>query len=372
MSEQQFFDDRMRYLAFIENTNEKSQFCELVFPYIERIRCDQTCVKILDAGTGDGSITTNIIRAFHNYHPNKLLSIFGKEISFKDLKSTLNKLSDRFMEHPKMLVTLTNFKFSEIKQLHKSNKINGKDVKFLEIELSGCNSYDFQKQIMNAEVIKFITQFWGINSNSSGNTQYTNPCVINVFRKDHSRVVFKKCQNTKMPDNFDLIIASQAYRSRSPPERKVRYVIAPLARLLSDSGELLITHSKGGEQINDILKVAFKDLNAFPSLAKDLIYHLQKEPKIDNYHYEYSVPSTYQFKFTDTPTGAPSELFGREIDAKIEALLYFSQITDQEIKTLNRNNEQFLKLRASIRQYPELTFINEFFTIKKLKTIRNH
>ena len=77
-------------------------------------------------------------------------------------------------------------------------------------------------------------------------------------------------------------------------------------------------------------------------------------------------------QYVYTPFGAPSELFGREIDAKIEALLYFSQITDQEIKALNRSNEQFLKLRASIRQYPELTFINEFFTIKKLNTIRNH
>ena len=138
-------------------------------------------------------------------------------------------------------------------------------------------------------------------------------------------------------------------------------------QLLNDSGRLLITHSIGGKQICDILKIAFNNVNAFPSIAKDLIYQLEKEPKNDDYQYDYSEPFSYEFNYTNTPSGSSSELFGREADAKIEALLYFAQITDQEINALNQCSNKILKLRESIQRHSELIFINEFFTVEKSK-----
>ena len=355
----------MRYLAFTQNTNEKTKFSELIAPYIENIGGDKYCLRILDAGTGDGSIMANIIKAFHKYHPKNVLSILGKEISYKDLKNTLDKLADRFAEHPRLLVTLTNVKFSQIKHLSVNKKINEKNIEILEIELSGSTSFDFQNQIMSTEVIKFITRFWGISTDKSGNTQYTNPCVIKIYRQDSKAVLLADNESSQLTNNFDLIIASQAYRSRSIPEHKVKYVIFPLAQLLNQSGELLITHSTGGKHVNEILNTTFNNINAFPSVAKDLISQLEKESKNDKDQYTSSTPFTYQFSFTQAPFGMPSELFGREVDAKIESLLYFGQITDQEINTLNVSNEGMVKLRESLHKYPELIFENEFFTLKK-------
>ena len=366
MHKKQFFDDRMRYFAFTQNTNEKTKFSELILPYIENLGHDRSCLRILDAGTGDGSIMANIIKAFHKYHPTNILSILGKEISYKDLKNTLDKLSDRFAEHPRMLVTLTNVKFSQIEQLNVNKKINGKNIKILKIELSGSTSFDFQNQVMSTAVIKFITRFWGISADNSGNTQYTNPCIIKIYRQDSKEVLFSDNESSQVTNNFDLIIASQAYRSRSIPERKVKYVISPLAKLLNQSGELLITHSTGGKQVNEILNTTFNNINAFPSVAKDLISQLERESKNDKCQYTSSTPFTYQFSFTQAPLGMPLELFGREVDAKIESLLYFGQITDQEINTLNGSNERMMKLRESLQAYPELLFENEFFTLKRL------
>ena len=52
-------------------------------------------------------------------------------------------------------------------------------------------------------------------------------------------------------------------------------------RLLNKSGKLLVTHSSGGDSIQKILKLAFKDKEAFPNTAKDIIdYFNISEKKI--------------------------------------------------------------------------------------------
>ena len=53
-------------------------------------------------------------------------------------------------------------------------------------------------------------------------------------------------------------------------------MIGPLMRLLNKSGKLIVTHSCGGESVQKILKLAFKDKEAFPNTAKDIIDYLKK------------------------------------------------------------------------------------------------
>ena len=86
-----------------------------------------------------------------------------------------------------------------------------------------------------------------------------------------------------------MIIASQAYRAASPVKLKVSNVIGPLMRLLNKSGRLLITHSLGGENVQKILKVGFKDIEAFPNQAKDIIDFLKNNPFGENNIYTLSL-----------------------------------------------------------------------------------
>ena len=51
------------------------------------------------------------------------LLITGKEISYEDLKNTLEKMPDRFVEHPNLLVTMTNVKFSELGLIESASKL---------------------------------------------------------------------------------------------------------------------------------------------------------------------------------------------------------------------------------------------------------
>ena len=107
MGKKRFFDDRLKYLSFIQNTSEKKAISLKLYPHIAGMSQNKSYLRILDAGTGDGTIKSNVIKSFHKYHPYTSLLITGKEISYEDLKNTLEKMPDRFVEHPNLMVTLS-------------------------------------------------------------------------------------------------------------------------------------------------------------------------------------------------------------------------------------------------------------------------
>ena len=71
MGKKRFFDDRLKYLSFIQNTGEKKAISEKIYPYISRLSQNKSYLRILDAGTGDGTINANIIKSFHKVIINK-------------------------------------------------------------------------------------------------------------------------------------------------------------------------------------------------------------------------------------------------------------------------------------------------------------
>ena len=279
MGKKRFFDDRLKYLSFIQNTSEKRAISEQLAPHIASMEQNRTFLRVLDAGTGDGTVKSNVIKTFHKYHPYTSLLITGKEISYEDLKNTLDKMPDRFIEHPNLLVTMTNVKFAELGHIESSNKIKGKNVKSYTLILKDDNSFDFHAQINKLNT--FIKKNWGIEIDNKSRTSYANPCIIRIYREDHKRYIEPFIDNDYKNNNYDLIIASQAYRAASEVRTKVNNVIAPLMRLLNKSGKLLVTHSCGGDTVEKILKVAWKDKNPFPNKAKDIIEFLKNNPNIN-------------------------------------------------------------------------------------------
>ena len=97
---------------------------------------------------------------------------------------------------------------------------------------------------MNQE---FLAKKWQVETNpKTGTSTYKEPSVIVIYRKDQEFVlkdVIPKKNNGKT--DYDLIIASQPYRSRVTAEKKVKYVIEPMIRALKPKGKLLTIHAAG-------------------------------------------------------------------------------------------------------------------------------
>lgn len=367
MGKKRFFDDRLKYLSFIQNTSEKKAISSKIYPYIANMSQNKSYLRILDAGTGDGTIKSNVIKAFHRYHPYSSLLITGKEISYEDLKNTLEKMPDRFVEHPNLLITMTNVKFSELSLIENTSKIKNKKVREYNLVLRSNNSYDFNSQITGNNLGNFIKKNWGIQIDRNSRTSYSDPCIIRIYRQDHERHLKQFLRNDYKNNKYDLIIASQSYRAASSVKAKVNNVINPLMNLLNNSGKLLITHSIGGAKIQKIINLAFKDLEAFPNTAKDIIKYLKNTNVPDDGSFKYFAPKKYTFNFKKAPDQTVTELFGHNTDAKWSNILYVAQIPNKDIQEVEKNIKLLNKIRKTINNSGTILFENELFSIKRVK-----
>ena len=113
MSEFRFFDSRQKYLLFVTTTNEKAVISQKISPVIKSIIPKKPALKIFDAGLGDGTLLMNILRDCHREFPTIPFLVAGKEVSLEDVRLTIEKLSDRFVEHPNMVFVITNLHYNE-------------------------------------------------------------------------------------------------------------------------------------------------------------------------------------------------------------------------------------------------------------------
>ena len=175
-----FFDNREKYLLFVNTCNEKQVIAERISMDVKYLRPGSLGLRIFDAGMGDGSVLTRVMRQLHDNFPETPFSILGKEISQEDLRISLEKMPDRFVEHPQTVLTVTNMFYSEAttlkpKSIKKESILNWKIV-----ELSGNTSHQFDTQIRDIEPL--ISDWWRTErSEKTNNPIYSSVCCLRVI-----------------------------------------------------------------------------------------------------------------------------------------------------------------------------------------------
>ena len=172
---------------------------------------------------GDGSLLMSVMKQLHQKMPNIPFLVSTKEISMEDVRLGLEKLPDRFVEHKNTVFVISNLNYVESTNLKSNNPIKQKKMNWKIVKLKGNSSLDFSTQLrkLNQE---FLAKKWQVERNpKSGNPTYKEPSVIVIYRKDQEFVlknVIPKKDNGK--NEYDIIIASQPYRSRVTAEKKGR------------------------------------------------------------------------------------------------------------------------------------------------------
>ena len=361
MSKNRFYDSRLSYLSFVQNTNEKKIISKKVYPYIKKLP-KKKVTRFLDAGIGDGTITSNIIKRFHDVHPNSLLLITGKEISFEDVFNSLIKFPDRFVEHPKLAITLTNMKFAELGLLSPTNE-NLPIIK-KNIVLKGKNAYEFEQQLEKLD--SFINKNWGFDIDDNGRTAYVRPCLINIYREDCKELIEKNIPKTHKKNEYDFILASQAYRSRSLTKSKIANVIKPLACALKKNGTLIITHSAGNDSVTSILNNRFVKADLFPDDGRSILKFINQNKSLNGNTYQFSKPKNYSYSFRKIPSEIVNQMSSSSLDSKISNLFYIGQLSNDEKNLILDDQKKINKLKKLILNQDRIIFNNEIFSIKKL------
>ncbi len=84
-----FYDNRQNYLSFINTTNEKWKVAERAAKELTHLKPNPPALRLFDAGMGDASILTHLMRALHRRNPIMPFFIVAKEISLEDVRLSL-------------------------------------------------------------------------------------------------------------------------------------------------------------------------------------------------------------------------------------------------------------------------------------------
>ena len=362
-----FFDNRQKYLLFVTTTNEKNKIADALKPIIQKLKPKYPALKVFDAGMGDGSLLMSIMRQCHQKMPHIPMLISTKEISLEDVRLGLEKLPDRFVEHKNTVFVISNLNYVESTSLRSNNKMKQKKMNWKIVKLKGNSSLDFSDQLRKLNH-GFLSKKWQIERNPiNGNPTYKEPSVIIIYRKDQEfslKNIIPKKNNGK--NNFDLIIASQPYRSRISVEKKVRFVIDPMVKSLNKKGKLAVIHACGNDPGNQIIKKIWPKEKPFPSLYKSILEYIKKNTDknlLKDLRFNKKTNIRYVLR------ALPNEISGGIATSLIfsawNAAIYVNQISDKQILSAEKNKNYQKIVQQIVNKNKGLYFNNELFVIER-------
>ena len=77
-----FFDNRQKYLLFVSTCSEKTEVAHRISLELGNLQPTPPALRIFDAGVGDGTVLSRVMRALHARFPTMPLYAVAKEISY--------------------------------------------------------------------------------------------------------------------------------------------------------------------------------------------------------------------------------------------------------------------------------------------------
>jgi hypothetical protein len=336
---------------------------------LANIRPRPPAFRLFDAGVGDGTVMARVMRAMHARHPTMPFYIVGKEISLEDIRLTLDKLSDRFYEHPATVVVLTNIFYSEAPWLRVASPGAAASMVWREVPLAGNASHHFEEQI--AELQPFLSENWKATANPrSGNPVYEKPVVLVLYRQDHRFLLESIIPRLGRAEaDYDLVIASQPYRARVPAEFKAKRVVAPLARALGPGGRLIGIHSHGGDPGMEIIKRIWPNESPFRTGRHAVLDAVKKElgtlRRDFNFNANADARAVFRYDMHTLPNEVSGPIGTSTLFAAWNAAIYVAQIEDERLDDVVKSGAYLDATRDVVRRHGGLWFLDESYVISR-------
>jgi hypothetical protein len=364
-----FFDNRQKYLLFVNTCSEKWEVAHRVSEELAHIHPRPPAVRVFDAGVGDGSVLVRAMRAMHDRFPHMPFYTVGKEISLEDVRLTLQKMSDRFFEHPATVLVLTNLAYADAPWLHVKSLNAASSLVWHELPLTGNSAHRFEEQIIDLE--PFLVANWkaGVSART-GNPIYERPVVLVIYREDHRFLldpIIPKPGGTNA--NYDLVIASQPYRARAPLEFKAKRVIGPLARALGPGGRLIAIHSHGHDPGMEIIQRVWPGDNPFihdrHQILKAVKHELGPAGRELNFNAYADNRSLFRYEMHTLPSEISDSIGTSTLFAAWNAAIYVAQVEDDRLAEVVADGRYLDATRSVLRERGGLWFFDESYVISR-------
>ena len=371
-----FYDNRQKYLMFVNTCSEKWVVAHRVAQEFASIQPRPPALRLFDAGVGDGTVLTRVMRSMHSRFDKIPFYIVGKEISLEDVRLALEKMPDRFFEHPATVLVITNMNYAEAPWLQPANLNAAATMVWHEVALRGNSAAEFDEQI--ADLQPFLSDAWKAGvSPKTGNPVYEKPAVLVLYREDCRFLLDSVIpRRGAIRADYDLVIASQPYRARASTQFKAKRVIAPLVRSLAPGGRLLGIHSHGDDPALEIVQQVWPGEEPFHTSRHELLAatkaELGKAARLFNFTAGSDAKSIFRYDMhtlpgeidSDNASIGTSTLFAAWNDAA-----YVAQIEDQRLEGAMRDDSYLKATREVLRKHGALWFNDESFVISRKREL---
>jgi hypothetical protein len=368
-----FFDNRQKYLLFVNTCSEKWVVAQRVAMELGNIYPRPPAVRIFDAGVGDGTVLTRVMRAMHQRFPTLPSYIVGKEISLEDVRLVLDKMPDRLFEHPATVLVMTNMYYSEAPWLVPNSMAAATGLMWHELSLSGTTAHEFEQQITGLQ--PFLSEHWRARiSPASGNPIYDRPVVLVLYRDDHKFLLDPvRPRRGAAIAEYDLVIASQPYRARASVEFKAKRILAPLAKALAPGGRLIAIHSHGNDPGLEIIRKIWPGENPFQTDRHQLLRATRLQ--LDSTGRDYNLNaypdarSLFRYEMHTLPNEISNSIGTSTLWAAWNAAVYVAQIDDQRLSGALADRAYLDATRDVLQKHGGLWFWDESFVISRKRRL---
>jgi hypothetical protein len=364
-----FYDNRQKYLTFVTTCDEKWKVAERTANELSTLAPRPPALRLFDAGVGDGTVLAHLLSAMHAEYPTIPFYVVGKEISLEDVRLTLEGLPDRFVEHPQSVVVLTNLHYAEAPYLRPSTQEKRDRLVFKTVQLEGESSYGFGEQIRGLQ--DFLAEHWEVQpSPKTGSLLYVTPTVLILHRADQAFALDNVVPRVNQPvADFDLILASQPWRSRTGADFKARSILGPLARSLRSRGVLLGIQSSGDDPGLEIIRRVWPEEDPFPVDRHELLAALRQELGAEARSFDLLAMSDDEAGLRYSMHTLPAEI-GNHIGtstlyAAWNAAIYVAQIEDERVEAATLDGKYLEATSQVLQERGALWFNDETFLVRR-------
>jgi len=309
------------------------------------------------------------MRSAHHAFPVVPMLVVAKEISLEDVRLGLEKMPDRFQEHPATVLVVTNLHYAEAPRLMPRDVNSAAALNWQEVRLSGSSAHQYADQI--EELAATLGHGWETKpSASSGNPVYVRPSVLTIYRDDQrfllDSVIPKPGQSF---EDYDFILASQPWRARMSARFKVQKVLAPLARSLAPGGRMLAIQSYGRDPALEIIQKLWPGEDPFKVDRHQLIAGLKSELGRQARDFSLSAQSDDKAILRYQMHTLPSEIGDRigtsTLFAAWNAAIYVNQIEDERLDSVVQTGAYLEATQAVLQRHGGLWFNDETFVVSR-------
>ena len=263
-----------------------------------------------------------------------------------------------------------------LQPLTKKGKAQFTAKNWIEMPLKGNTAIDFERQIEVYIRQLEEKQIWDVKHTAAGNPVPRSASVLVLYREDQrfslDNILPRQNAGVGQSNNalkYDLVIASQPFRSRASAESKCKNVLMPMLGSLKRNGRLCVIQSTGHDPGMEIVRNAWPEEVPFATpghvLQAELIHQMKEKGTFKEKDFKWLGTDQFKFELHSLPDEAAESLGTSAEFAAWNAACYVAQIEDTRSDQLVLNGTFQSCVHNVLNKYGNLWFTNEAFVVVK-------